>query len=859
MALPVSKLVTTLWAVVFLLAVAYKTVFPGDDPYRCRAVQNTGQWIDRPDANGSRFPFKNWQPDGCILHHYSSADVRHCLGGRRVVFGGDSTSRGVAYALGRLLERDESNWDRDRLSPSKILNLTYHGVNIIRYPNVWMHSFGHDDQKQFIKELQTYSDEKNSLPTREIEEGAAIVYLAAGVWYTNPSTAMDHDGRMDKFHQAFGNISEIVGSHGIDMFTSPMDPVEGVRNQLFYAPPGGPGYLGTSAERIKDTDRRGVEVREMQAWLRETDGSWNFPLVWAMPGLVEGQNKTWVDPLITGFHVIDSVAETRANILLNLRCNALLDRIKPYPYERTCCTDYGVKPMIQTSLVALGLVYLTACVVCELLDLRARREKPLWALLNMQVGAFVLALLMCYFADRTQMMAKGGKLWSLESFNILCVPCVILGLITLRKSQSPQSKELSLAVEPAQPFLSRDQTDEWKGWMQFIILIYHWVNSQSTSIFILVRLLVASYLFQTGYGHTLFFLTKKDFSFNRAAAVLLRLNLLSVSLAYFMNTDYMFYYFSPLVTFWFLVVYVTMAIGHKEYNGDVQFVLAKILISALVIAFIIFATPLTRWTFTLLHSLFKIQWSYNEWQYRVSLDIFIVYVGMLVAVATHELQRTVNLGLRLTLAFTGLLACYGYFHATASQGVSEYKFWHPYVSFVPVLAFIAIRNVSGFVRNYHSKAMAWLGRCSLETYTLQFHLLLAADTTGVLLVDGFYGDATLNDRWRSLIIIVPIFLWISSATATATGHLVKFILKTSPESEKFGGSAFTSLVQRVPGANNFITAPKARIACILLVLWLLNMFSPEHSHASAPDGFTPHRAHQHVSNAVPTPLPTPDA
>jgi hypothetical protein len=475
----------------------------------------------------------------------------------------------------------------------------------------------------------------------------------------------------------------------------------------------------------------------------------------------------------------------------------------------------------------------------------------------MQVGAFVLALLMCYYADRTQMMAKGSKLWSIESFNILCVPCVILGFLTLRKSRSPPSKELSLAVEADQPFLSRDQTDEWKGWMQFIILIYHWVNSQSTSIFILVRLLVAAYLFQTGYGHTLFFLTKKDFSFNRAAAVLLRLNLLSVSLAYFMNTDYMFYYFSPLVSFWFLVVYVTMAIGHKEHNGDVQFVLTKIFISALVVAFIIFATPLTHWTFTLLHSVFKIQWSYSEWQYRVSLDIFIVYVGMLVAVATNELQRTVNRGLRLTLAFAGLLACYGYFHATATQGVSEYKFWHPYVSFVPVLAFIAIRNVSGLVRNYHSKAMAWLGRCSLETYTLQFHLLLAADTSGVLLVDGFYGDGTLNDRWRSLIIIVPIFLWISSAAATATGHLVKFILQTSPGSEKFGGSAFTSLVQRVPGANNFITAPKARVASILLVLWLLNLFSPEHSHAPAPDGFTPHRAHQ--PNIVPTPIPTPGA
>ena len=53
----------------------------------------------------------------------------------------------------------------------------------------------------------------------------------------------------------------------------------------------------------------------------------------------------------------------------------------------------------------------------------------------------------------------------------------------------------------------------------------------------------------TGFGHTVYFLKKDDFSFKRVVATMLRLNLLNVILAYAMGNDWLLYYFAPLVSY----------------------------------------------------------------------------------------------------------------------------------------------------------------------------------------------------------------------------------------------------------------------------------------------------------------------
>ncbi|SPJ92439.1 uncharacterized protein FTOL_13725 [Fusarium torulosum] len=360
---------------------------------------------------------------------------------------------------------------------------------IQRLPNIWLSSHGTPGQEQFARNLETYLGEKQSPPSIVDQEGPALLYIAAGVLFnnehssrpkltsntTNDTAIVSWGKRFKIYKDRLTKITSFVREYtpDVDVFTAPRDPIHGIGNQIFYAPPTIPLHLGNKSERIEDTHRREAEVLNMHDWLHDVEEDWSLPFVWSISKLTVGQKRVWIDPNAVELHVKRQIADTRANILLNLRCNAKLDRIRSCPYSRTCCTDYGTKPISQLGFVFLGSIHLAACVICEVLDICGSSSKLRQNLFDMKVGFLILALLMCYYADRTQIMAKGSKLRSPIEFITLCVPCIAVALITIRRSPSPPRDLTATTKAAGQPFLSRYQTDEWKGWMQFFILIYH--------------------------------------------------------------------------------------------------------------------------------------------------------------------------------------------------------------------------------------------------------------------------------------------------------------------------------------------------------------------------------------------------
>jgi N-acetylneuraminate 9-O-acetyltransferase len=247
----------------------------------------------------------------------------------------------------------------------------------------------------------------------------------------------------------------------------------------------------------------------------------------------------------SGLHVVGNVAHRKADVLLNLHCNAD-SASKAYPFNRTCCSNYTRPSAIQWIVLILGVLMLpTLSYVRRKHVARIGRMLPSPSVLN---ALTIFALVVCFrfYADQTQVFEKAQKQFRKREFLTTCSAMAVAGLLSVKRN-GPQTTSLKLSEAfQDDDFLSRTQTDEWKGWMQAFILIYHYTRGCEYEI---VRLLVASYLFLTGFGHTLYFLRKEDYSLKRVAGVLIRLNLLSCVLPYMMRTDYLFYYFAPLVSF----------------------------------------------------------------------------------------------------------------------------------------------------------------------------------------------------------------------------------------------------------------------------------------------------------------------
>lgn len=465
-----------------------------------------------------------------MMHKYKISEAKNCLVDKHIAFIGDSRIRQLFYSFVKIINpqfKEEGNKHENIPFEDKIASVK---VDFLWHPEV------NGSMKQCIK---VWTEDSVAKPH--------VIVAGAATW-----SIKIHNGSNEALSQYKMNITSIAPlleklAKTSDVYWVLQDPVY-------------EDLLSENRKMITNEKIDAYNEAAVSILNSSTRNSKSNVKVFSVSKLIA--QETIMESL-DGLHLPESSRETSAMILMNVYCNKILK-----PVDGSCCQPRPPLTLIQK----LAACFFTLSIIGYLIfyiihrnahrknkpctDLESGEEKkniinPSVSPLEVFLQSFCkLGLIMAYFymCDRANLFMKENKFYTHSTFFIPIIYILVLGVF-----YNENTKETKV--------LNREQTDEWKGWMQLVILIYH-ISGASTflPVYMHIRVLVAAYLFQTGYGHFSYFWVKGDFGIHRVCQVLFRLNFLVVVLCIVMDRPYQFYYFVPLVTVWFMVIYVTLAL-----------------------------------------------------------------------------------------------------------------------------------------------------------------------------------------------------------------------------------------------------------------------------------------------------------
>lgn len=370
---------------------------------------------------------------------------------------------------------------------------------------------------------------------------------------------------------------------------------------------------------------------------------------------------------------------------------------------------------------------------------------------------FGMILFYAYICEYHPPHPHAEKSYNRDEFFFMTALLFLVSFFTLTKNDK---KQVSMADEhqqksifeerPVAPqndkteILNRDQTEEWKGWMQFMFLLYHYYHAEE--VYNSIRIMITCYVWMTGFGNFSFFYLKADYGSIRVMQMLWRLNFLVVFLCLTQGTTYILYYICLLHTYFFFMVYIIMRI-----RNDINYTKWGIRIKLACLALVIFIVwDLKNPLFRLLHLPFfgetpmlgatgGAMW---EWYFRSSLDHWSTFLGMVFAlnfpITSLFFRKLEAQPLKWQVAAKGTMSIFflGMLHWWVTTPFMHDKFTYnqtnAYFGFIPLLVYIFFRNLTPTLRGYHLDLLHQIGKTTLETYLMQHHIWLTSDAKSLL-------------------------------------------------------------------------------------------------------------------------------